>query len=246
MSGAPKTAMVLAAGLGTRMRPLTNDRPKPLVTVGGRTLLDHMLDRLADAGVERAIVNVHYFADQIEAHVARRAALQPRPHVLISDERAHLLETGGALAKAAPLLGAAPFYVVNTDQVWTERGESALAALGAAWDGARMDAMMMLAPLDDCLGFHGQGDFFRDGAGRLAWRGAAESAPWVYAGAYVMHPRLLAGFAPERFSALRLWEPAVAAGRVFGRPLDGFWMHVGDPTARAEAEARLSVGAPAP
>ncbi len=229
------TAMVLAAGLGTRMRPLTLTKPKPLVEVGGKALIDHSLDRLADAGVETAVVNAHYLADQIEAHVARR----PRPRIIVSDERETLLETGGALVKAVAQLGADPFFVMNTDQIWTERGGSALAALADAFDPPTMDILMLLAPQDDCLGFHGAGDFFRDDAGRLTPRGEASHAPWVYAGAYVMHPRMLEGLTIAPFSAWKFWTPTIAAGRFHGLPLDGYWMHVGDPRSRDEAEARL-------
>jgi MurNAc alpha-1-phosphate uridylyltransferase len=235
MSARVTTAMVLAAGLGTRMRPLTLTRPKPLVEVGGKALLDHTLDRLADAGVETAVVNAHYLADQIEAHVARRA----RPRIVVSDERAVILETGGAIVKALPLLGERPFFVCNTDQVWTER-TPALAALADAFDERTMDVMMLLAPQGDCLGFHGAGDFFRDASGRLTPRGGEAHAPWVYAGAYVLHPRVLAGLAAEPYSAWKFWTPAIEAGRFHGLPLDGYWMHVGDPTAREEADAKLS------
>jgi N-acetyl-alpha-D-muramate 1-phosphate uridylyltransferase len=234
------TAMVLAAGLGTRMRPLTNTRPKPLVQVAGKTLLDHTLDRLVDAGVESAVVNAHYLADQIEAHVARRA----NPRIAVSDERTALLETGGAIVKALPMLGETPFFVCNTDQVWTERNGSALAALAAAFDPRTMDVMMLLAPRDDCLGFHGGGDFFRDEAGRLTPRGEKTAAPWVYAGAYILHPRVLQGLVAAPFSAWKFWTPLFAAGRFHGLSLDGYWMHVGDPDARDAAEARLLSRAP--
>ena len=234
------TAMVLAAGLGTRMRPLTLTRPKPLVEVAGKALIDHALDRLGEAGVETAVVNAHYLADKIEAHLAHRT----RPHIIVSDERETLLETGGALVKAAAHLGDAAFFVMNTDQVWTERAGSALAALAAAFDPDTMDVMMLLAPRDDCMGFHGGGDFFRDDAGRLSPRGGHAHAPWVYAGAYVMHPRLLEGLAVAPFSAWTFWTPAIAQGRFHGMALDGYWMHVGDPQSRDEAEAHLATRAP--
>lgn len=230
------TAMVLAAGLGTRMRPLTNDRPKPLVDVGGKTLLDHMLDRLAHAGVSQAVVNVHYLADQMEAHLARRKA----PRIIVSDERDHLLETGGGMMKARPHLGDAPVFISNTDQVWLEDGEPALDMLKRLWRDEAMDVLLLLAPKHDCLGYHGAGDFFADGSGVLSWRGDATAAPWVYAGVYIIHPRAMAGFPLEKFSALRIWERAREQGRLFGAPMSGYWMHVGDPEARLEAEARLS------
>jgi MurNAc alpha-1-phosphate uridylyltransferase len=233
-------AMVLAAGLGTRMRPLTNDRPKPLVEVGAKSLIDHMLDRLADAGVREAVVNVHYLADMLEAHVRARRA----PHIKISDERAALLETGGGMMKARPLLGDAPIFVTNTDQIWIERGEPELDRLKRAWRDDAMDVLLLLAPRENCLGFHGPGDFFLNDDQRLKWRGAADRAPWVYAGAYIIHPRIMEGFAVEKFSALRIWERAQAQGRLFGLPMHAYWMHVGDPVSRDEAELRL-VEAPA-
>jgi MurNAc alpha-1-phosphate uridylyltransferase len=187
------------------------------------------------------VVNVHYLADLLEAHLADRT----RPAITISDERGERLETGGGLIKAARLLGEKPFFVVNTDQVWTENGHSALTSLAARFDETRMDVMMLLAPRDNCLGFHGPGDFFMSETGALSWRGEAETAPWVYAGAYVIHPRLLANWKVQAFSAVEIWRPAVAAGRFFGMPLDGYWMHVGDPAARNDAETRLAAAAAA-
>jgi MurNAc alpha-1-phosphate uridylyltransferase len=229
-------AMVLAAGLGTRMRPLTNDRPKPMVDVGGKPLVDHMLDRLAAAGVSRAVVNVHYFADMMEGHLARRA----RPHVTISDERDALLETGGGMMKARPLFGDAPFFLTNTDQIWLEDGEPALEVLKRLWRDDAMDVLLLLAPRDNCLGYHGAGDFFLNGDATLAWRADAAFAPWVYAGVYIIHPRAMEGFAVEKFSAVKIWEKARLKGRLFGAPLQGYWMHVGDPQSRLEAESVLA------
>ena len=230
----PTTAMVMAAGLGTRMRPLTNDRPKALVEVGGKALVDHMLDRLADAGVETAVVNVHYFADKMERHLQGRS----RPRILVSDERAELMETGGGLKQARPLLGDEPVFVANTDSVWTEDGAAALDALAHAWDPARMDVCLLLARLDRALGFDGQGDaFLEDGV--LRFRGEASSAPYAYMGVQILKPQVVDDGPDGPFSLMRSWRPLAEAGRIGGVVLDGFWMHVGDPVARDEAEARL-------
>ncbi len=230
--------MVMAAGLGTRMRPLTNDRPKALVTVAGKALLDHMLDRLAEDGVERVVVNVHHFADLMEAHLAVRP--QP-PQVVISDERAQLLETGGALVKARALLGEEPIFVANADPVWREDPGSTptLASLRSQWDPARSDAVLLLAPRERTLGYDGRGDFHRDADGAIRRRGEAPRADYVYAGVQVLAPSLIDGFALEPFSLNRMWDKALAAGRVHGVVLQGEWMHVGDPAAREAAENRL-------
>lgn len=240
MTLAIDTAMVMAAGLGTRMRPLTNDRPKALVEVGGKTLIDHMLDRLAEDGVSRAVVNAHHFADRLEAHLAARRA----PQVTISDERAQLMDTGGGLVKAAPVLGAAPIFVVNIDSVWREDpgAPSALAALRAAWDPARMDMLLLLARMDRVLGFHGAGDFHLDPDGRLRPRGDDPRTDHAYMGVQILNPAVLAGRAEEPFSTWALWKDALARGRLHGAVLQGEWMHVGDPAARDEAEARLAGG----
>jgi MurNAc alpha-1-phosphate uridylyltransferase len=239
MGQAPTTAMVLAAGLGTRMRPLTNDRPKALVEVAGKALVDHALDRLAEAGVERAVVNVHYFADMLEAHLNARPGA---PAIAVSDERALLLETGGGLKKARPLLGDAPVFVANIDSVWTENAP-ALQALAEAWDPKRMDAVLLLAPLAETLGFEGPGDFFRAEDGRLTHRGQAPAAPFAYIGFQILKPELV-DFGPDDqpFSVFPAWIEASKAGRLYGVVLDGFWMHVGDPQALQAAEARLAAG----
>ena len=226
--------MVLAAGLGTRMRPLTNDRPKALVEVGGRALIDHVLDRLAQAGVQKAVVNVHWFADRLEAHLADRAA----PRITISDERAELLETGGGLKKAHPLLGDDPVFVANIDSVWIDRGE-ALAELARLWDPSRMDAALLLARREGSIGFEGDGDFFRAEDGRLTFRGDASSAPFAYMGVHITRPDYADAGPDGPFSLAPLWRRSAAEGRLFGCVLDGDWMHVGDPQARDEAEARL-------
>ena len=234
MNRTPTKAMVLAAGLGTRMRPLTDDRPKALVEVAGRTLIDHMLDRLAGAGVQEAVVNVHYFAELMERHLAERQ----RPAIRISDERDLLLETGGGLRKARPMLGDEPVFVANIDSVWTERGEPALQALADAFDPERMDVCLLLAPLEQAMGFDGPGDAFLDGR-RLRFRGEAASAPFAYMGVHVTRPDIADSGPDGPFSLTRIWRPLAEAGRIGGVVLDGFWMHVGDPAARDEADARL-------
>lgn len=231
----PTTAMVLAAGLGTRMRPLTDDRPKALVEVAGRALIDHVLDRLADAGVNRAVVNVHWFADRLEAHLADRT----RPQVVISDERAELLETGGGLKKARPLLGDDPVWVANIDSVWTDRGD-ALGDLARMWDPERMDAILLLARREGSIGFEGAGDVFLADDGRLTFRGEAPSAPFAYMGVHITRPQVVDDGPDGPFSLSPVWRRLAAEGRLYGCVLDGDWMHVGDPQARDEAEARLA------
>ena len=240
MSGAPETAMVLAAGLGTRMRPLTNDMPKALVQVGGKTLIDHVLDRCVEAGVKRAIVNVHAFADLLEAHVKRRADIE----IIVSDERAVLMETGGAIRQARALLGDKPIFVCNIDSVWSEPQGSAMARLARGFDPARMGAQLLLAGLDQCLGFHGAGDFFMDENTLLCLRGPMPHAPWAYMGVQIIDPSIVDAEPLAPFSFMRVWKRLIDEGRLHGAPLNGFWMHVGDPRAKQEADARLA-GAPA-
>ena len=233
---APTTAMVLAAGLGTRMRPLTDDRPKALVELAGRALIDHVLDRLAEAGATRAVVNVHWFADRLETHLAARGR---GPAIAISDERAELLETGGGLKKAAPLLGSEPVFVANIDSVWTDHGD-ALGDLARLWDPARMDAVLLLARREGAIGFEGGGDFFLADDGRLSFRGEAAEAPFAYMGVHITRPDYADGGPDGPFSLSPLWRASAAAGRLYGCVLDGDWMHVGDPQARDAAEARLA------
>jgi MurNAc alpha-1-phosphate uridylyltransferase len=228
--------MVLAAGLGTRMKPLTDDRPKALVTVCGRALIDHVLDRLVEAGVKRAIVNVHAFADMLETHVKRRDDIE----IAISDERAQLMETGGGVRQARPLLGDDPIVVCNIDSVWDEPSGSAIARLAQGYDRARAPVRLMLAGLDQCLGFDGPGDFFMDEHGKLTLRGPMPHTPWAYMGAQIVDPRLVDNEPLEPFSFMRIWKRLESEGRLHGAPLGGYWMHVGDPRARAEAEARLA------
>lgn len=232
---APTTAMVLAAGLGTRMRPLTNDRPKALVEVGGRTLIDHMLDRLREQGVNKAVVNVHAFADRLEAHLAGRADIE----IVISDERSELLETGGGLKKARPLLGDDPIWVCNIDSVWIEGATPAMAALARAWDPERTDDCLLLSRMEACLGFDGPGDFFRDDDGGLEHRGARPAAPLNYIGVQILKPQVVDGGPDGPFSLMLSWRELMARKRLSGVVMDGFWMHVGDPVARDQAEARL-------
>lgn len=228
--------MVLAAGLGTRMRPLTNDRCKALVTVGGKTLIDHNLDRLVAAGVKRAVVNVHAFADLLEAHLKRRTDIE----IVISDERAQLMETGGGILQARPLLGDDPIIVCNIDSVWEEWNGSAIARLAYSYNPAKCDTKLMLASLDQALGFDGAGDFFMDDGARLTFRNDAPSAPWAYMGVYITDPKIVDSEPLEPFSMTRVWRKLAPEGRVHGAPLGGFWMHVGDPQAREQAEARLA------
>jgi len=232
---APRTAMVLAAGLGTRMRPLTDDRPKALVEVGGRALIDHVLDRLAEAGVERAVVNVHWFADRLEAHLAGRT----RPAIAFSDERAELLETGGGLKKARPLLGDDPVFVANIDSVWIDRGD-ALGDLTRLWDPTRMDAALLLARREGSIGFEGDGDFFLAEDGALTFRGEAPSAPLAYMGVHITHPDYVGAGPDGPFSLAGLWRASAAAGRLYGCVMDGDCIHVGNPVSRDQAETRLS------
>ncbi|WP_248308656.1 nucleotidyltransferase family protein [Bosea sp. 124] len=228
--------MVLAAGLGQRMRPITDTLPKPLVAIGGKPMLDHALDRLAEAGVEEAVVNVHHLAAQIEAHLASRE----QPRVTISDERAQLLETGGGVKKALPLLGSEPFFHVNSDSLWSETQRSNMSAMAQAWDADGMDMLLLLARREGSVGFDGRGDFFLGDDGLLTRRGTAASAPYVYAGVAIMKPELFADTPGGPFSLNLLFDRAIAAGRLHGLVLDGQWLHVGTPEAIAPAEAAFA------
>ncbi len=230
-----KTAMVMAAGHGTRMRPLTDDRSKAMVEVGGRPLVDHMLDRLADAGVERAIVNVHAHADHLEGHLKARSG---GPEIIISDERGGLLETGGGVVKALPLLGDNPILICNIDAVWVEFAP-VIKALFEAWDADEMDELLLLAPKPRTLGYPGVGDFDMDRDGRLSWR-SGDKAFWVYAGVQIFEPTLAHGYPETKFSRTKIWEKSIERRRVFGLPIPGFWMHIGDPDTLKAAEAVLA------
>jgi MurNAc alpha-1-phosphate uridylyltransferase len=228
--------MVLAAGLGTRMRPLTDIMPKPLVKVGGKALLDHMLDRLGDAGVETAVLNVHYFADQIVRHVADRA----EPRCVISDERAELLGTGGGVVKALPLIGNAPFFHVNADTLWIDGVRRNLVRLAETFDPTTMDALLLLAPTSGSVGYDGRGDYTMTPNGRLQRRGERDVAPFVFAGAAILSPALFKDAPHGAFALTTLFDRAGEAGRLHGLRLEGLWMHVGTPEAVAEAEAAIA------
>src|SRR5215470_18174506 len=236
---APKRAMVLAAGLGTRMRSYNGQVPKPLVQVGGKPLIDYVLDRLAEQGVERAVVNVHHLADQIERHLAGRQ----RPRIVISDERSELLGTGGGVAKALPELGDAPFFHVNSDTIWIDGVKPNLARLAEGFDGARMDALLLLAPAASSIGYSGRGDFSMAADGRLTRRAEHEVVPFVYAGAGILTPAFFAGAPEGAFSLSPLFDRAAEAGRLCGLRLEGVWMHVGTPEAVRAAEKTILAGA---
>jgi MurNAc alpha-1-phosphate uridylyltransferase len=226
---------VLAAGYGERMRPLTDTRPKPLVEVSGRALLDHVLDKLAQTGVPTAVVNVHYLANQIEKHVAGRKT----PRILISDERDTLLDTGGGVVKALPLLGKAPFFLINSDSIWLDGTRSNLQRLAGAFDPSKMDALLLLAPAATSIGYAGRGDFAMAADGRLRPRAEREVVPFVYAGAAIFSPALFKDAPQGPFSLNRLFNKAVESERLFGLRLDGIWMHVGTPDAIALAERAI-------
>ena len=232
MSVMPTKAMVLAAGLGLRMRPLTDHMPKPLVPVAGRPLLDHVLDKLAEAGVTEAVVNVHYLPDQIIDHVASRTL----PHITISDERDQVLGTGGGVVKALPLLGPAPFFHVNSDTVWIDGVRSNLMRLADAFDPERMDILLLMAPTASSIGYGGRGDYSMLPDGRLVKRKEHQVVPFVYAGAAIMSPSIFADAPAGEFSLTRLFDRANDQERLFGLRLDGVWMHVGTPDAVQAAE----------
>lgn len=232
-------AMVLAAGLGTRMRPLTDLLPKPLVPVAGKALLDHVLDRLADAGVTDAVVNVHHKADAIEAHLIGRT----RPKITISDERAELLDTGGGVVKALKLLGNKPFFHLNSDTIWIEGVTPNLRRLADMFDPASMDLTVLLAPTATSIGYEGRGDFVMAPDGRLRRRKEREIAPFVYAGAAVLSPALFKDAPKGAFSLNKMFDRAIEAGRMSGLRLEGTWMHVGTPAAIKAAETAILASA---
>jgi MurNAc alpha-1-phosphate uridylyltransferase len=232
---APRNAMVLAAGLGTRMRPLTDTRPKPLVQVAGKALIDRVLDKLAAAGVKTAVVNVHYLAEQIERHLAKRK----KPKIVISDERGLLLDTGGGVLKALPPLGDTPFFHVNSDTLWLDGETPNLTRLAQSFDPAKMDALLLLAPAKGSIGYGGSGDFSLHADGHLVARVTGTQAPLVYAGVAILAPALFQAAPEGAFSLTALFERAAAKGRLHGLRLEGQWMHVGSPDAIAAAEAAI-------
>ena len=231
----PKTAMVFAAGLGVRMRPITDALPKPLIRVGGKALIDHCLDRLAENGVERAIVNVHWLADQIEAHLAGRK----RPKILISDERAKLLDQGGGIKRALPALGGDPFFICNTDTFWIEGPRSNIARLADAFDPETMDIVLLVAAGAGAVGVDWPGDFTMAPDGRLASREPRQVAPFVYTGVGIVKPRLFESEAADVFRLAPYFHAAAAKGRLHGVRLDGLWVHVGRPETIAQAERAI-------
>lgn len=230
---APTKAMILAAGLGTRMRPLTDDKPKAMVEVSGRPLIDRVLGRLEKAGVSEVVVNVHHHADILEKYLKSRTV----PKIVISDERDALLDSGGGVKKALPLLGKEPFFVLNADTIWIENVRPNLPALAAFFDPARMDILLLLAATSSSLGYDGKGDFDADSEGRLTRRTEGRITPFVYAGAAIMKPELFANTPDGPFSLNLLFDRAIETGRLYGLRLDGLWMHVGTPDAVTEAEA---------
>jgi N-acetyl-alpha-D-muramate 1-phosphate uridylyltransferase len=230
-------AMVLAAGLGKRMRPLTAAQPKPMVRVAGKPLIDHALDRLAEAGISRAVVNVHYLPDAVEAHVRARAV----PAVTISDERELLLETGGGLVKAQDLLPD-PFFCVNSDNIWLDGPRNAFHELSATWDADRMDALLLLVPHTGARNFSGKGDFHMDGKGRISRRRSGRIAPFIFTGVQLVSKRLLEGAPVGPFSTNLLWDRAIERGRLCGVAFSGQWFEVGSPAAISPTEAALTGG----
>lgn len=235
----PKRAMVLAAGLGKRMRPLSATTPKPLISVAGKALLDHCLDGLTASGVETAIVNVHYLADLVEAHLSRRQT----PHIIVSDERALLLDTGGGVASALPHLGDGPFFLRNSDSFWLEGVRPNLQWLTEGWNDDRMDGLLLLAATVDSAGYAGPGDFHLTKDGRLSRRAERTVAPFVYAGAAILHPRLFADAPDGAFSLNLLFDRAIDEQRLFGVRLDGLWINVESPEAIIAAETAVAESA---
>jgi len=235
MTTIPRTAMVLAAGLGKRMRPITDTMPKPLVPIAGKTLMDWGLDSLAEAGVERAVVNVHYLPRQIVDHVAGRRS----PRIVISDESEALLDSAGGIVKALPKLGPEPFYIINADTFWIDAGVSNLTRLALAWDGARMDILLMLAHLHSATGHSGSTDFLLAPEGTLR-RAKGDPAGLIYAGAAIVHPRIFKDAPATPHSLNAYFDKAIAAGRLFGMAMQGHWITVGTPDAIPAAEAAVA------
>jgi MurNAc alpha-1-phosphate uridylyltransferase len=231
-----RRAMIMAAGFGHRMKPLTNGKPKPLVKVAGKALIDYGLERLSEVGCDLAVVNVHYLPDQIENWARHHAS----PRIVISDERRELLDTGGGIAKALPLLGNEPFFVVNSDSIWIDSGTPALERLRTRWDDRRMDCLLLLCHPERTIGYDGHGDFLTDAEGRITGRPAKNETGLAYIGAYLVHPRLFAHVRLSKFSMNLLWDRAIAERRLYGIEHQGQWLHVGTPDAIPLAERALS------
>ncbi len=234
----PAKAMVFAAGLGTRMRPLTDRVPKPLIAIAGKPLIDHVLDRFAMAGVDTAIVNVHYLAGQIEAHLAARKA----PQIVISDEREKLLDQGGGIAKALPLLGSEPFFLANTDAFWIAGPADNLGQLAATWDPEKMDILLLVAAATASVGVDSPGDFNMAPDGRLTRRPEREIAPFVYTGVGIVKPGLFERETRDIFPLAPFFFEAAKTGRLFGQRLDGLWLHAGTPQAIEDVERIIARG----
>ncbi len=234
----PETAMVMAAGLGKRMRPLTATRPKPLIEVAGKPLIDHAMDRLRAAGVRKAVVNVHYLADAVEAHLKKRVS---GIDIVVSDERKQLLETGGGIVKALPEIDVDPFITVNADNLWIDGPVDALKLLASAWDESKMDALLLLVPLARANCHTGRGDFHMSATGKLRRRRPGGVAPFVYTGIQMVSRRLFVGEMPEGpFSTNILWDRAIEAGRCYGSVHQGLWFDVGQPASIKAAEEMLA------
>ncbi len=235
----PKKAMVLAAGLGTRMRPITDKIPKPLVKVHGKTLLDHGLDALVRANVKEAVINVHYHADQIEDHVSSRSDLK----ITISDERDELLDSGGGIANALPHLGDEPFFLINADSFWIEGYQQNLLRMAETWNQKEMDIMLLLASMANAVGFGSKGDFSMETDGRLLRRGEKKIAPFAYSGAAIINPAIFKNAPKGAFSLNKQFDQALEQERLFGLRLEGLWLHVGTPEAIHEAEDAIAKSA---
>jgi MurNAc alpha-1-phosphate uridylyltransferase len=232
---ASDTALVLAAGIGKRMRPLTASQPKPLVRVAGKPLIDHALDQLGAAGVANAVVNVHYLPDLLEAHLRRRKG---EPRIVISNEREELLETGGGMIKAQPLLPD-PFFCLNSDNIWLDGPRDVFRDLSAAWDPERMDALLVVVSHARAANYQGKGDFHLDPLGRVARRRPGRVAPFIYSGIQLVSHRLLRDAPEGAFSTNLLWSRAIEEGRLYGMSFYGLWFEVGEPGAIAPTEASL-------
>jgi MurNAc alpha-1-phosphate uridylyltransferase len=237
----PKQAMIMAAGLGTRMRPLTDDRPKPLVMVRGTALIDHSLDRLVSAGVSMIVVNIHYKAAMLKDHLQQRKDVEIR----FSEETDELMGTGGGVVKALKNFSNEPFFILNSDSIWVEGYGSALKNMMRLWDPDKMDGLMLLASMITALGYDGRGDFIMDQDGRLGRVPERRLSPFAYPGVQIAHPRLFADAPQGAFSTNLMWDRAIAKGRLFGIRLDGVWIHVGTPQAVREADAYLADVMPA-